>query len=103
MWPEGEEPKRFDWHDGSVVVPPDRWFHQHFNTGPTPARYLALKATGRKHARPWSAKMYAVDESVKGGGDQIEYQDEDPNIRLMFERELAKNGVTCRMAAVAAA
>ncbi len=100
MWPEGSPPKRFDWHDGSVVVPPDRWFHQHFNTGPTPARYLALKAMGRKHARPWGARTYAVDESVKGGGDQIEYQDEDPNIRPMFEQALAKNGVTCRMVAV---
>ena len=43
MWPEGEEPKRFDWNDGSVVVPPEEWFHQHFNTGAKPARYLALK------------------------------------------------------------
>ena len=103
MWPEGEEPKRFDWHDGSIVVPPDNWFHQHFNTGPTPARYLALKAMGHKHARPWGQKAYAVDESVKGGGDQIEYEDEDPNIRPMFEQELAKNHVTCRMAAVVGA
>jgi oxalate decarboxylase/phosphoglucose isomerase-like protein (cupin superfamily) len=103
MWPEGTEPRRFDWHDCSVVVPPDNWFHQHFNTGATPARYLALKPMGRKHARPWGAKAYAVDESVKGGGDQIEYEDEDPNIRGMFEQELAKNGVTCRMPALAGA
>jgi oxalate decarboxylase/phosphoglucose isomerase-like protein (cupin superfamily) len=101
MWPQGEKPKRFDWHDGSVVVPPEHWFHQHFNTGPTPARYLALKAMGHKHARPWGQRTYAVDESVKGGGDQIEYQDEDPSIRLMFEQELKKNGVTSGMAAVA--
>jgi quercetin dioxygenase-like cupin family protein len=101
MWPEGSPPKRFDWHDGSVVVPPDRWFHQHFNTGPTPARYLALKANGRKHARPWGARTYAVDASVKDGGDQIEYRDEDPSIRPMFEQALAENGVTCRMEALA--
>ena len=43
MWPEGEEPKRYDWEVGTLIVPPNMWFHQHFNSGTTPARYLALK------------------------------------------------------------
>ena len=103
MWPEGTPPQRFDWREGSIVVPPERWFHQHFNTGATPARYLALRAGGRKYPRPWGSKSYAVDESVKSGGDQIEYQDEDPQIRRTFEQELAKNGVACRMEAVVGA
>jgi quercetin dioxygenase-like cupin family protein len=97
MWPEGTPPQRFDWREGSVVVPPDYWFHQHFNTGPTPARYLALRWGSQKFRRPWRSKGYGVDESVKTGGDQIEYQDEDPGIRQLFERELANQGVTCRM------
>ncbi len=101
MWPEGEEHKRFDWRDGSVVGPPEDWFHQHFNTGATPARYLALKARGRKHTRPWGSKMYAVDASTEEGGDQIEYEHEDPAIRRMFEEALAMNGVACRMPPVA--
>ena len=103
MWPEGETPKRFDWHDGTAIVPPERWFHQHFNTGKTPARYLALRAAGRKYVQPWGGKTYASDESVKGGGDQIEYQDEDPMVRRMFEQELAKQGVVSRMEAVTGA
>jgi hypothetical protein len=102
MWPEGEPIKRFDWHDGSVVVPPENWFHQHFNTGATPARYLALKARGRKHTRPWGSKVYAVDQSAAAGGDQIEYEDEDSMVRRMFEEELAKNGVKSRMPPLAA-
>ena len=32
--------------------------------------------------------------SVKIGGDQIEYEDEDPRIRAMFEEELGKRGVS---------
>jgi gentisate 1,2-dioxygenase len=85
MWPEGAEIRRFDWQEGSVFVPPDRWFHQHFNAGGEPARYLALKA---------------FSESVKAGGDQIEYEDEDPRVRKMFEETLAKRGLKNRMGEV---
>jgi oxalate decarboxylase/phosphoglucose isomerase-like protein (cupin superfamily) len=91
MWAPGEQPKRFDWHPGSIVVPPEDWFHQHFNTGTTPARYLAIKPVGHKHARPPGWKVYDA------ASDQIEYEDEAPFIRRMFEEELAKNSVACRM------
>ncbi len=33
MWPEGQERMRFNWKPGSIVVPPENWFHQHFNPG----------------------------------------------------------------------
>ena len=98
MWPEGQPIQRFDWRDGSVVVPPDGWYHQHFNTGNTPARYLALRWGSRKHPRPWTGgKDSGIDQNVKSGGSQIEYADEDPQIRRMFEESLAKNGVVCKM------
>ena len=31
---------------------------------------------------------------TKGGGNQIEYEDEDPEIRKMYEEELAKECLT---------
>lgn len=94
MWREGEERKKIDWQPGSMFVPPEMWFHQHFNTGREPARYLALRATGVKYH---TGKAWGIAENVKAGGDQIEYEDEDPAIRELFVKELAKEGVTLKM------
>ena len=38
-----------------------------------------------------------MDRSVKDGGNQIEYEDEDPRILELYERECARNGVDSRM------
>lgn len=97
LWPEGKPQRRADWGPGSVVVPPDQWFHQHFNTGSTPARYLALRFGGKKFPLfPPSL----LDRPTTEGGTQIEYQDEDPAVRQMFERDLARKGIESRMAEV---
>ncbi len=95
---EKDERKKCDWRPGAVVVPPANWFHQHFNTGPAPARYLALRFTGLKY-QPASSfgGSEGSDVSIKEGGWQIEYEDEDPQIHRMFEQELARHGAVCRM------
>jgi mannose-6-phosphate isomerase-like protein (cupin superfamily) len=101
MWPAGGEKVRYDWHAGSLIVPPDRYFHQHFNVGGTPARYFAIRWGGVKHPMHglnWEQRK--VDVSLKAGGDQIEYEDQDPEIHRGFEEELRKRGVQSRMAAV---
>jgi oxalate decarboxylase/phosphoglucose isomerase-like protein (cupin superfamily) len=89
MWPEGQEKVFIPWHEGSVFVPPNRWFHQHFNLGEAPARYLALHAP--RHLTSTSEK---VEDLAR---DQIEYANEDPWIRQTFESELAKRGLTSAM------
>jgi len=89
MWEEGKEKVIVPWHEGSVFVPPNRWFHQHFNAGPTPARYLAFHAP-----KPISRYAERVEDRKK---DQIEYTDEEPWIREKFEAELAKRGVKSLM------
>jgi quercetin dioxygenase-like cupin family protein len=104
LWPQDTEPVRCEWRPGSVVVPPNQWFHQHFNAGAEPARYLALR---------WGSQRYdmgaaftsdegdlgrsGADVSVKEGGWQIEYADEDPDIHRTFEAVLAAERVQCRM------
>ena len=90
-----------DWQKGSmVVVPGEDMFHQHFNTGTTRARYLALKTGDMGLYEPKSgSSVDGPDKSIKEGGWQIEYEDEDREIHQIFEKELAAHGAPCRMKA----
>jgi quercetin dioxygenase-like cupin family protein len=98
-----EAPKqvRVDWKDGTLFVPPDRWFHQHFNTGATPAKYMATTWIGGKYwvkALGGGGRTHRLNTiSFQHGGNMIDYGDEDPAIRAMFAEELKKNGVEFRM------
>ena len=95
---EGEELQRVEWKPGSVVVPPDQWLHQHFNSGATPARYLALRWNNWRYRfmKPLS-RAHETFISVKDGGSQIEFEDEDPAVHRDFEAALKKSGATCAM------
>ncbi len=95
MWPEGEEPRRYDWQVGTLIVPPNKWFHQHFNTGPKPARYLAFKHEVALIRNSQGVPTAWISRRV--GGDQIDYADESPRIRDMFAQALAKHGLAPRM------
>jgi oxalate decarboxylase/phosphoglucose isomerase-like protein (cupin superfamily) len=97
MWPEGEEPRRYDWKEGSMIVPPNLWFHQHFNTGTTPARYLAFKAEGVAIRNAQGVPKAWISRRL--GGDQIDYADESPRVRQWFAEALAARGLTPRMEA----
>jgi len=99
LWEDPDaEPKKCVWKPGSVVVPPENWLHQHFNTGPEPARYLALRFTGRRFFQPGKYRSGSGPYvSIKLGGWQIEYEDEDPAVHRMFEEELAAHGAPCLM------
>lgn len=89
MWPEGGEKIVIPWHEASAFVPPNRWFHQHFNVGGAPARYLAIHPP-----RGFNGISEKVEDRAR---DQIEYPDEDPSIRARFEAELGKRGLTSLM------
>src|SRR6266404_6893128 len=102
-WWEGEtELRRFDWKHGCVFAPADRLFHQHFNASPEPARYLAVAFGGLRYPTlaDKRATFMGMDVSVKEGGRQIEYEDEDPRIRQIYEDELRTRGIPSRMDAV---
>ena len=89
MWEEGKEKMVFPWKEGSLFVPPNRWFHQHFNVGETSARYLAFHPPVQFEG--WAEQ---IQDRLR---DQIEFPDEDPFVRQTFEAELAKRGLTTLM------
>lgn len=88
-WREGEEPRRVDWKFGMLHAPADREWHQHFNVGDTPGRYLPISYGNFRY--PFTKAnvanvlhRYAVKSEI-----QIEYEDENPRIRQLFEEERA--------------
>ncbi len=95
MWPEGEEPKRYDWEVGTLIVPPNMWFHQHFNTGTAPARYLAFKHEVVSIRNAQGVPKAWISRRI--GGDQIDYADEKPIVRSLFSEELGKHGLAPKM------
>jgi quercetin dioxygenase-like cupin family protein len=102
MWPkyetnEGPKPKdgrfvRVDWHKGSLLVPPEGWYHSHFTTSAEPGLHLALRRGQRGVGQRY---LPTVPESQ--GGTVMDYEDEPREVRAIYEAELAKTGVPCRM------
>jgi oxalate decarboxylase/phosphoglucose isomerase-like protein (cupin superfamily) len=98
LWRQQENTRsRVDWRPGSLIVPPELWLHQHFNSGAQPARYLALRWNN------WHFPFLRMVEgsrrqSIRQGGTQLEYADEDPQIHQEFETALTEAGASCRMA-----
>jgi hypothetical protein len=89
MWPEGKDKVHIPWREESCFVPPNRWFHQHFNVGAVPARYLAFHAP-----KGAAGNSERIEDRAR---DQIEYCDEESVIRKTFEGELGKRGIASIM------
>src|SRR6266849_3519807 len=70
---------QLEWKAGSVVSPPYYWFHQHFNTGDTRARYFAVTEGD-------FPKRLGIPLEV----EQIEADREDKEIKKRFEQERRK-------------
>jgi quercetin dioxygenase-like cupin family protein len=108
LWYDGDKDfRRIDWKHGTVFPPADQQFHQHFNTSGHPARYLATAVGGLRYPTMLSQRKSliaakpgdkpGVSLSLKEGGGQIEYEDQDPRIHQMWLEEMKKNGVTPKM------
>lgn len=101
LWYEGDsEFRQIPWRHGFMYTPPFWMFHQHFNTGPQPARYVACSLGSRRY--PFIALRRKSAEgagavSVSKGGRQIEYEDQDPRVHRKFLEGLQKTGVPSEM------
>jgi quercetin dioxygenase-like cupin family protein len=102
LWLEGQsmaDAVRMDWTPGCVYAPPDEYYHQHFNVADEPSRYLALGFGSVRH--PVLDRYRRVYEmlgvNVEQGGDQIEHEDEWPDVYDLFARELQRAGSTLVM------
>jgi hypothetical protein len=90
-----------------VVFPPcEGQFHQHFVTSDHPSRYVATAIFGIRYPLTRQFLEMGVEEdgkgqnqsrSVKDGGDQIEYEDQDPRIHALWLDEMRRHGVTPRL------
>jgi oxalate decarboxylase/phosphoglucose isomerase-like protein (cupin superfamily) len=94
MWLEGTKMERYDWGTGYMFSPPHMWFHQHFNTAKEPLKMLAFKPFGQKYRVGDYEKLFV---STAAGGHLIEFEEEDPKVRQMFEEEIKKDGIPLNM------
>jgi mannose-6-phosphate isomerase-like protein (cupin superfamily) len=104
LWFDGQKDfTRVDWRPGVVFPPIDGQFHQHFVTSKEPSRYLAtgvsnmrypLTEANRRSGSNDDGSQGNVATSVKLGGGQIEYEDQDPRVHQLWLEEMRKNGVT---------
>ena len=101
LWHEGDsEFKEFPWQHGFMYTPPFWMFHQHFNTCPNPARYLACSLGSRRY--PFISLRRKSSEgagslSIQQGGRQLEYEDQDPRIHRKWLEALHRSGVQSEM------
>jgi len=98
----GDKVLKIQWARNSIYSPPDAYFHQHFNSGPGPAKHIAvygeshpLGVHGMEEETGWKGF-----KSVGAGGTLIDYEEEDPQVRREFEEELRGKGIDCKMPAV---
>ena len=101
LWYEGgSEFTQIPWRHGIMYTPPFWMFHQHFNTSRVPARYLACALGSMRY--PFISLRRVSSEgggqtSVREGGRQIEYEDQDPRIHRKFLDEIKSKGIDSLM------
>ena len=125
VWNDAGRRITFDWKAGAMFAIPLNCWHQHFNgsgqagaryvavtnappvinlyediefvfnTGTTPARYLAFKHEVVSIRNAQGVPKAWISRRV--GGDQIDYADEAPEIRRTFAEALTKNGLAPKM------
>lgn len=80
-----------EWKEGTLVIPPLQWYHQHFNSGKSPARFVKLGG--------WNNDLYPFSTTLVSDPKRVEidYPDEDPKVRKIFVERLSSTGTPLKM------
>lgn len=99
LWKDGDEARqRVEWGEGTMFAPPEWWWHQHFNMGSTPARYLAIRNNNPVHPMRVGMEALGSRTNLQFGKSQIESEDEDPVIYDDYATALKNSGLEIRQA-----
>lgn len=96
LWKDGDERQQVKWRAGTMFAPPEWWWHQHFNTGAEPARYLAVRNNNPENPLRTGLPGFHNGVVTQFGRTQIEFDEEDPTIYADYAKALAANGVPIR-------
>ena len=102
QWAPGVRPgpdiewKQYPFKKGSLMTN-GRGGHQHFNAGSGSARYLVLRYGNYSFGIGGENNDHRGRDELRENAGQIEFEDEDPRIRALFEEECAKRGVKSEM------
>jgi hypothetical protein len=95
MWPKDDPRKesfvKVDWRKGSLLVPPERWYLPLYD------QRGARAASGLARGQRGVGQNYLPTVPEREGGTVMDYEDEPREVRAIYEAELAKSGVPCRM------
>ena len=93
--PARDQTVKIPWGPGTVFVPPEGWWHAHYNVGPEPWDWLRV-GWGSEKPKPGGG-TYDYSRTPQEGGDQMAFEDMDPAFHKEFEESLAKVGIKCLM------
>jgi hypothetical protein len=103
---KGVQVRRLDYVPGGMVAAAPGgggWYHQHLSVGKEPLR---LRVYGHRSGTWWTRPVGSRpgQEAIAGsgvpmdeGGNELEYRDEDPQVRKDYRAALEKEGVEFRM------
>ena len=91
-WNFGKELVEFPWKDGTCYTALNSFWHQHFNPGTEPVRYLAI-THGRYHMSLRARPAPNREANVAHFGDEMDYEEEEAWVKEKFRKACAKNGV----------
>jgi mannose-6-phosphate isomerase-like protein (cupin superfamily) len=87
--------ERFNFKRGSLMTNGQAG-HQHFNPSGEPARYLVLRY-GNDRFGQREGQMPPNKKVRRSNKPQMEFEDEQPEIRALFEEECRKHGIASNM------